>query len=1069
MMKKRILICPIFSLLLVFLFCVGGSVEARETDCSQIVGTIFEQTQATGGLIVHVGCGTGQLTAALRAQEKSVVQGLDTDAGHVKEARQLIRSQGQYGPVTIDVFNGEHLPYTDNLVNLLVVSKRYGLTEYEMMRVLAPGGAAYFVDAKECIQKPWPREIDEWTHYLHGPDNNAVAHDTVVGPPRHMQWVAGPEWSRNHHKLCSISAIVTAQGRMFSIVDESPAANIRLPGQWSLVAQDAFNGIQLWKKPLSSWAWHEIRFRSGPPQIPRLLVASGERVYLPLGLNEPVSVLDAVSGETLQTYAQTGGAEEILYVDGILLVLKGAPVAEQAFKHPQFKKAFNFPNQKTILAIQAESGETLWEWSDPNENPLPETLASDGENVYAQVGAKVVCLDLKSGDPVWTSQEPAERVSRNKLTYGQHTLVVANDVVLFKIGGKLRALSAKDGKKLWECEAGGGFHSPLDVFVIDDLVWQGLHVSDSISPPPVHDFNEGRDVRTGEVKRENSIMVDLQTEGHHHRCYREKATVRYILAGKRGIEMMDLEGENHSRNNWVRGACQYGILPANGLIYAPPHACGCYMESKLRGFWALSAEKSEFERVPDSQRLVKGPGYGTIKNPHLPEEGAWPQYRHDSLRSGVAGTALSQTIGESWSTEIGGELTQPVIADGKVLVCAQDKDTVYALREANGDVLWSYTAGGRIDSPPTIYGGLVLFGSADGWVYCLRLDDGELNWRFLAAPVDQKTVAYNRIESLWPVHGSVLVLDGVAYCSAGRSSWLDSGIDFYGLDPKSGQILYYNHLADRHPQIQEGKARDKPEFTQRIDQNLTDYKTFLASDKSDAFSMAGGVVSDVLVSNGNDVFLHHLCFDKTLKQEEDLKPHLFSTSSLLDDAENHRSHWVLGTGDFSRVPVAYSWIVNRPGSRQPTIAVPTGVMLVYDEQSVWGVQRKGDSNGRYQIFEKENQPFSNKEESLPDFRQLPPEQVNQYKWKKDLPVRARAMVKSGEVLYLGVMPTDSGTDDPLAAYEGRKGGAILIVSADNGEKLAEFALASPIVWDGLAAANQKLFFSTYDGTVACYQ
>jgi hypothetical protein len=30
--------------------------------------------------------------------------------------------------------------------------------------------------------------LDEWGHYLHGPDNNAVARDTVVGPPRRFQW-----------------------------------------------------------------------------------------------------------------------------------------------------------------------------------------------------------------------------------------------------------------------------------------------------------------------------------------------------------------------------------------------------------------------------------------------------------------------------------------------------------------------------------------------------------------------------------------------------------------------------------------------------------------------------------------------------------------------------------------------------------------------------------------------------------------------------------------------------------------------------------------------------------------
>jgi len=56
-----------------------------------------------------------------------------------------------------------------------------------------------------------PGSVDEWTHYLYGPGNNAVAQDNVVGPPRHLQWVGGPAWTRNHHKLNSISSVVTAK------------------------------------------------------------------------------------------------------------------------------------------------------------------------------------------------------------------------------------------------------------------------------------------------------------------------------------------------------------------------------------------------------------------------------------------------------------------------------------------------------------------------------------------------------------------------------------------------------------------------------------------------------------------------------------------------------------------------------------------------------------------------------------------------------------------------------------------------------------------------------------------
>jgi hypothetical protein len=156
-----------------------------------------------------------------------------------------------------------------------------------------------------------------------------------------------------------------------------------------------------------------------------------------------------------------------------------------------------------------------------------------------------------------------------------------------------------------------------------------------------------------------------------------------------------------------------------------------------------------------------------------------------------------------------------------------------------------------------------LFGSADGRVYCLRLADGELIWRFIAAPADLRAVAEDRVESLWPVHGSILVPNGVAYCSAGRSTWLDGGIYLYGLE-----VLCRARFESRHPRFGEGKSEATPEQVTRIDQNTTDYKTFLASDLSDSFSMAEGTTSDVLVSNGWDVFLHHVRFDNMLRRQE---------------------------------------------------------------------------------------------------------------------------------------------------------------------------------------------------------
>jgi len=1076
-----------FSAITTLLTCVllvGAGLPAGAAGAPE-AAAIRKAAGFEGGLVVHLGCGDGRLTAALCDSGGTLVHGLDTDPKHVAAAREHLRKLGLYGQASADLFDGKHLPYVDNLVNLLVAETLGDVGMAEVMRVLAPRGVA-MIGGKKTV-KPWPADIDEWTHYLHAPDNNAVARDTTVGPPRHMQWLAGPRWTRNHHKLNSVSSAVTARGRLFTIIDGATAAHMGVPGKWSVVARDAFNGVRLWTKPMKSWTVHTTRFRSGPPQVTRLLAVAGDRVYAPLGLGEPITAMDAVTGKTLRTYGDTAGAEELLIVDGTLLAVCGSPAPEHAAGHPAFQSTYKAPNQKAIVAANAETGAKLWQWADPAAPIMPETLASDGARAYVQIGEGVACLDLKSGRKLWATEQPEQRPAGKtpaakgrkrkgrprRTSFGRYTLVVADDVVLCNLSRKLRALSAADGRKLWECNAGGGFHSPLDIFVIDGLVWQGRHVSDSVAPAPVHDFSEGRDLHTGEVKATNTVMVDLQTAGHHHRCYREKATSRFIITGKRGIEMMDLTGDAHARNNWVRGTCQYGVLPANGLLYAPPHSCGCYMESLLWGYWALASHRAAIEqparRVADANRLVKGPAYGAAAKDTSEDAESWPQYRHDPLRSGVAGTALPAKLAPAWKTPIGGRLTQPVAAGGRVLLAAADAGVVYALDAKSGKVVWDYAAGGRVDSPPAIHKGMALFGSADGWVTCLRLSDGALVWRFLAAPAHLSTVALDRVESLWPVHGSVLVLGGVAYCSAGRSTWLDGGIRLYALDPATGKVAHTARFQSRHPKLGEGKDKAAKEHVIRVAQNTTDYKTFLAPDLSDSFSMAGGSISDVLVSDGTNVFLHHVKFAPDLVKRPEMTRHLFSTSSLLDGTENHRSHWVLGTGDFSRIPVAYSWIANRPGRWTPGIAVPSAVMMAFTDRALWGVQRKGDATGRYHIFKKDNTPFSSDEKPLPDFRKVPKDQARKAVWQTDFPMRARAMLKTGDSLFLACTPITIPPDDPHAAYEGRLGGSVWVVSAADGSKVAEHKLDTPVVWDGMAAANGALFLSLQDGSVRCWR
>ena len=144
-------------------------------------------------------------------------------------------------------------------------------------------------------------------------------------------------------------------------------------------------------------------------------------------------------------------------------------------------------------------------------------------------------------------------------------------------------------------------------------------------------------------------------------------------------------------------------MPANGLLYAPQHPCACYPEVKLNGFNALSSHRVFPANQPES-RLVKGRAYNQPAARSV-SRADWPTFRSDAARSGSSKTEIAPDLTEAWKVTVGGRLSQPVVADGRLLVAQIDAHTVHAYNEKTGEKLWSFTAGGRVDSAPTLYRG----------------------------------------------------------------------------------------------------------------------------------------------------------------------------------------------------------------------------------------------------------------------------------------------------------------------------------------------------------------------------
>lgn len=905
----------------------------------QSASDLLDATGVKGGLVVHIDCGDGRLTAALRANEKYLVHGLDTDTGDIEKARNHIRSLGLYGVVSVRQWNGTFLPYADNMVNLIICEDAGAVSKDEMMRVLRPLGVTYVKSDGEWTKtiKPWPAGIDEWTHWLHAADGNAVARDRVVGPPRQIQWAAAPLWARHHDTVPSVSAMVSSKGRLFYISDEAPVAK-------SVCVIDAGSGRQLWKK--GGYAGLHAKYDS----------------------SEPFGRLELIAG---------GG--QVFFVD-----------------------------QDAIISLDLKSGEEKWR--------VPRPQFEEQRRMY-NIRMSDQCVLVYSDGVVLFAQPEMDRMR------SWHTLP-----------GTLYAYDAREGRSLWKHQYGGWAHNwQPDVFVIGGLVWVHEHIEVEMKrhePDNKADIDYaviGLDLKTGRLKRRFSTAKTNNVD-HHHRCYRGKATERFLLPSRRGVEFLDLNTEENLLHHWARGGCLHGFVPCNGLLYLSPHPCECYIEAKLNGYYALTPAAKEPDKDRDlTTRFERGPAFRRIENlkSEIKNPNDWPTFRHDPLRSGSTTAQISSDLKPAWRVSVGTRITPPVVAGGKVFIGSIDEHTVTALDAANGKTVWSFVADGGVDTPPTIHKGLILFGSRDGCAYCLQEADGQLVWRRRVAPHERLIGAYGQIESAWPVHGSILVKDDVAYLIAGRSSYLDGGIILYALDPSTGAVIDKRTLYSPDPVTDEMPL---PTVNRRI---------------------IPGALSDLLVSDGSSIFMRQ---EKVFGGDSSEKPHVFSTAGFRDDAWFNRTQWAIG-------------------------AVSGAQLVVFDDEIACGVAAYGRNNrahsyrpgGKgYELFagrwqeQVPRKPTGGSGANSSGKKRFEP------LWSKRVPVSFNAMVLAGERLFAAGPPDVVDSKDPLGALEGRKGAALWVISTADGERLAEYELDSPPVFDGMAVTDGNLYVSLNDGTLACF-
>ena len=1098
-------------LILTTLLLVNASIAAVAGDAVQAI----HQARISGGLVAQVGSSGLELK---ELGERFHVRLLLPDTASVEKAQAAIDRAGLQGRFTVAAWDGGRLPFADRVLNALVLAEDGLVSEEEAGRVLAPGGV--LISPEGATTVPWPDSIDEWTHYLYDAGGNAVSRDREVASPRSFRWNAPPRHLRSHNYSSSFTGLVTAGGRVFHILDEGTFLfeHGGATPRFSLVARDAFNGALLWKKELEGYgqpfyedvagqAVRDFIWRT-PLSMNRRLVAAGERVHAALNYRDSaLSILDAATGKVLREL-DLGGVDEII-ADGDLVICRVRPQipmpteemkGENAWAAQQKLKKEGYENPKQelqarvfdrlrgadnedIVAVDAAGGDVLWRHH-AGRVAVQSLAMAEGKVVYHDY-EKLVALDARTGEPVWKYACPAERRGMIRNLLGN--LLIEDGKVLWtssNTGGGV-CLNLSDGEELWTHDSmgtTGGFAFPTAQRVINGVIykdmlrsWNTLMLADA-SQAPIPDIGQ------------------MQTRGHHIRCFPGKATERFLITPHRGAEFIDLSGEGeHMVNDWLRGACSLGNMPANGLFYVTPDPCSCYAGARIYGFSALAPEEPAGltdAPAPDArERLVKGPAYDRRFDAGKPA--GWFAHRADSQRTARATGVLSDALTPTWTVEIGGELTQATIAAGRTYLARKDSYELHCLDLADGDMLWRRAFPAALDGPPTIVGNRLYLGCRDGRVHCLSADDGERVWSFLAAPLVRLTLSEDRLESLWPVSSSVLYHKGLIYALAGRCSYLDGGIRLYALDPATGAVRHTALLEGpwpdeetlRNPVVTE---RDRRQVLNSGDRSKLEQINRAISDQyATGYHLYGGE-ADLLVTDGEDLYLTQNKFDPELNRIHLKRDwisgytpmggyHMMADSGFLDETMYHRTFMVwddawpsYGTGPGSAA---------RGGT---VVAVGEGRAYAAQHFQGGGYARHVPGSGNVVVAEEldtenlaggiYNEKFDRKG-GLGD-KQF--ERVSDPLWEAQTPVILRSILvapdgRGNELVFTaGIVEGTSVEEwDKSTYFIGP--GKLQVHSGETGELRAEYDLPACPVFDGMSAANGKLLIPMVNGQVICLQ
>ena len=411
---------------------------------------IVAETGIRKGFCLVLGCGEGRLALELARRTDLEIYGLDPDPQDVAKARKAIDRAGLYGSrITIDLGSLQDLPYPPYFANLIVsddllIRGRLDASVQEMHRVLKPvGGMIYFgqpVEAKGLVRSididslsSWMRGAESpapkisrsgglwasitrgplpgagaWTHQYADPSNSTNSGDQLITGSLGVLWFGRPGPERMVERHARAAAPLSLDGRLF------------VQGENVLMAYDAYNGVELWKRDIPG----AVRVRVDVDGSNMAVTKNG----LFVGTRDKALRLDPASGETLNVYpvpkARDGNPRRWGYLASIDKTLFGSSAQPLAQEYGAgWQNVSEDPIDNLNAYRRFNSGGGMWRGMQnyPSRGREDTWKGALGGRMIAS--DSFFALDIETGQPRWIYQG---KIAHGSISMGEDAVFLAD-------------------------------------------------------------------------------------------------------------------------------------------------------------------------------------------------------------------------------------------------------------------------------------------------------------------------------------------------------------------------------------------------------------------------------------------------------------------------------------------------------------------------------------------------------------------------------------------------------------------------------------------------------------------